>query len=61
MLGASTMNNDLYFYAFKDEKLIYWGYPYQFRKNGTELIREIGDEAFSLVMNNQELKALYGL
>ncbi len=54
--GASPKASDIYMYAFKNDLLVYWGYVYQFRKNDNELVRELGDEAFSYIIKDKDLK-----
>jgi hypothetical protein len=56
MLGVSTMNNDLYFYAFKDDSLIYWGHPFQFTRIEDSTLKDIGEEAFEFSKNEYELR-----
>ena len=48
--GANT--KELYYYAFQDDKLVYWGYPYQFTRNENALIQEIGEEALETPRQN---------
>lgn len=40
--GADT--EEIYYYAFRDGKLLYWGYPYQFSRSENTVIRDIGEE-----------------
>jgi hypothetical protein len=42
--GAPTA---IYFLAYKNASLIFWGYPHEFARSSDPLIREIGKEALS--------------
>lgn len=46
-----TENEDSYYYlAFKDDKLLYFGMPYELTRHSNELISKIGEEANQIVM-----------
>jgi hypothetical protein len=38
-----------YIYAFRDDKLIYWGYPVEFTRSGNELLYLIGRKAADII------------
>ncbi len=40
-----------YYYAFKNDSLIYWGYPYEFLRHSNPLIRDIAIEAVDSLDN----------
>lgn len=42
MRGA--LEGELYYYAFKNDKLLYWGQPYMFARHENEILRDIADE-----------------
>ncbi|MCX6155016.1 MAG: hypothetical protein NT007_12760 [Candidatus Kapabacteria bacterium] len=41
--GAHT---SFYFIAYVDDKLVYWGYPYEFGRHKDEMINKIGEIAW---------------
>ncbi len=50
-------NNDNYWiYAFKDNKLIYWGYPYQFLRSEDKELRSFGEVATKYLVAKKYLK-----
>ncbi len=51
--GAVFM--EVYYYAFENDKLIYWGYPYQFSRSNNPLIENIGLEAFEYAQKEYDL------
>ncbi len=53
----STVMENYWVYGFKNDKLIYWGYPYQFLRNSDPEIRALGVEATKYLVNEEYLKA----
>lgn len=41
---SGTLEDELYYYAFKNDKLLYWGQPYMFARHENEILRDIADE-----------------
>ena len=46
-LSSGDYSSD-YFLAFRDEKLIYWGYPHEFARSTDPIINEIGEKAVAI-------------
>ncbi|MBI3258100.1 MAG: hypothetical protein HYZ54_01260 [Ignavibacteriae bacterium] len=46
---------EVYYYAFENDKLIYWGYPYQFSRSNNPLLEDIGIEAFEYSKKEYDL------
>lgn len=42
-----------YVYAFRDDKLIYWGYPVEFTRSGNELLYLIGRKAADIIKEKE--------
>ncbi len=39
-----ALEGELYYYAFKNDRLLYWGQPYMFARHENEILRDIADE-----------------
>jgi hypothetical protein len=46
-LSSGDYSSD-YFLAFRDEKLVYWGYPHEFARSTDPTINEIGEKAVAI-------------
>jgi hypothetical protein len=46
---------EIYYYAFANGKLLYWGFPYQFARSDDQILNDIAEEAFPIA------KVEYGL
>jgi hypothetical protein len=47
MKGA--IKKEIYYYAFKNDTLIFWGHPYLFTRSENTTIREMGEEVYPKV------------
>jgi hypothetical protein len=54
-LRQSVYKNQYYLYAFKDNILIFWGYPYTFTRHNDPVIQAIGEECSDYILNNEYL------
>ena len=50
-------NENYWIYAFKDNKLFYWGYPYQFKRHEDNEIRIFGEYATQYMVKQELIKA----
>ncbi len=59
-LLVSTMagpdNDEFWIYVFKNGKLLYWGYPYQFLRNEDTEIRLAGEEGVRYMVSHNIMK-----
>ncbi|MCX6147121.1 MAG: hypothetical protein NTW25_07695 [Candidatus Kapabacteria bacterium] len=51
-----ALEKEIYYYAFKNDSLIYWGHPFQFTRSEDSTLKDIGEEAFEFSKNEYELK-----
>ena len=45
-INTGNLESD-YFAVFTDNKLMYWGHPYEFKRYPDPIVQEIGNEALS--------------
>ncbi len=43
---SGATKKEVYYYAFRNDSLLYWGHPYQFTRSENQILREIAEEAF---------------
>lgn len=43
----SGTGSEIYYYAFRNDSLVYWGYPYQFSRHDNQVIREISENVYN--------------
>ena len=54
---SAADNDNIWIYAFKNNQLFYWGYPYQFKRHANKEIQAFGEAAGEYLVKKEYLQA----